>query len=334
MASDPFEPEAPSSHSRIVARDLPGDPTLVWIPEGRFRMGSNRHYPEEAPEHDVEVDGFWMDRYPVTNRDFARFVDATGYVTVAERPVDPRDYPGAAPELLVPGSAVFRKPTGPVNLDDCLSWWTYVPGASWKHPEGPGSTIAGRELHPVVHVAYEDAEAYARWAGKELPTEAEWERAARGRHIGAEFCWGNEATPSGRHLANYWQGPFPWHNSVEDGFEGTSPVGSFPPNDFGLYDMAGNVWEWTSTWFAPHHEHPAVAERPCCVPRNPTGPSREQSVDPRAPRFPRKVLKGGSFLCAANYCFRYRPAARFAQTIDTAACHIGFRCVLHPPRPT
>ena len=298
---------------------------MVWIPDGRFVMGSNRHYPEEAPEHEVFVSGFWIDRYPVTNAAFARFVSATAYVTCAERPLDPGLYAGARPELLVPGSAVFRPPARLVDLGDCLAWWTYVPGAFWKCPEGPGSSLAGRERDPVVHVAYEDAEAYARWAGKELPTEAEWERAARGGLRGAEFCWGDEPRPGGREFANYWQGRFPFENSVLDGFEGRSPVGSFPPNGFGLYDMAGNVWEWTQDYYVSRRR-PAAA--PGGVVHDPKGAPREQSYDPLVPAFPRKVLKGGSFLCAKDQCFRYRPAARLPQTVDTSACHIGFRCVV------
>ncbi|MFN3651263.1 MAG: formylglycine-generating enzyme family protein [Armatimonadota bacterium] len=299
----------------------PGD-AMVRIPDATFAMGSNDFYPEERPVHSVFVEGFWIDPYPVTNAEFSRFVEATGYVTVAERPPDPADYPGADPRLVVAGSLVFRKPPRRVSLRDFRAWWAYVPGACWRHPEGPGSTLAGRELHPVTHVAYEDAEAYAAWAGKELPTEAEWELAARGGLEGADFAWGNEHAPEGRVLANTWQGEFPWQNLRADGYEGTSPVGAFPPNGYGLYDMAGNVWEWTSDFFRPRH--PPAADKPCCIPRNP----RVSSAEAAASSIPRRVLKGGSHLCAPNYCLRYRPAARQGEAVDTSACHLGFRCVL------
>ena len=231
----------------------PGDPPgeeLVWIPGGTFRMGSDRHYPEEAPVHSVAVDGFWMSRFEVTNDDFLRFVEETGYVTVAERPLDPADFPGAPSENLVPGSLVFTMTEGPVDLRHLSQWWTWTPGASWRHPKGPRSSIDGQGDHPVVHVAYEDAEAYASWVGRGLPTEAEWELAARGGLDGTAFVWGDEQFPTGRPLANWWQGPFPWRNSCADGFEATAPVGSFPSNGFDLHDMAGNVWEWTSDWYA------------------------------------------------------------------------------------
>jgi formylglycine-generating enzyme required for sulfatase activity len=291
-------------------------------------MGSDKHYREEAPAHRVTVDGFWIDVHAVTNEQFARFVDATGYVTVAERPLDPADFPGAPPQLLQPGALVFRKSAGPVDLRDIRNWWAYVPGACWRRPEGPESTVCGREDHPVVHVAYEDAEAYSRWRGKSLPTEAEWEFAARGGLDGAAYCWGEELNPGGRMMANTWQGAFPYQNVALDGFEGTSPVGAFPANGYGLYDMAGNVWEWTSDWYASRH--PADAGKPCCVPDNPRGPRRDGSYDPAQPdiRIPRKVVKGGSFLCSPDYCRRYRPAARQPQMVDSAMSHIGFRCVI------
>jgi formylglycine-generating enzyme required for sulfatase activity len=270
-----------------------------------------------------------MDRYAVTNAQFRRFVEETGYITVAERPLDSRDYPGALPELLVPGSAVFQKPPQRVDIRDYRNWWAYVPGASWRHPQGPDSSLEGREEHPVVHVAYEDAEAYATWAGKTLPTEAQWERAARGGLEGAVYTWGNEFAPDGKLMANTWQGEFPWQNLRPDGNFGTLPVGSFPPNGYSLYDMAGNVWEWTIDWYQPRH--PAEARKPCCIPVNPRGGPKEQSFDPAQPqiRLPRKVLKGGSYLCAPNYCLRYRPAARSPETIDTSTCHTGFRCVVN-----
>lgn len=320
----PPENNATSSQEKQLAHE-----DMVWIPGGTFLMGSDHHYPEEAPTHHVTVDGFWMDRYAVTNAQFQRFVEETGYVTVAERPLDPRDYPGAPPELLVPGSVVFRKPAQRVDIRDYHNWWAYVPGANWRHPQGPDSSIEGREKHPVVHVAYGDAEAYAAWAGKTLPTEAQWERAARGNLEGAVYTWGDEFAPDGKLMANTWQGEFPWQNLRPDGKFGTLPVGSFPPNDYGLYDMAGNVWEWTMDWYQPRH--PAEAHKACCIPVNPRGASKEQSFDPAQPqiRIPRKVLKGGSHLCAPNYCLRYRPAARSPEAIDTSTSHIGFRCVVN-----
>lgn len=316
------------------AEPPPGEapsPDMRWIPGGTYWMGSDHHYPEEAPAHPVTVSGFWMDCFAVTNMQFARFVDATHYVTVAERPLNPADYPGALPELLVPGSLVFRKPAGRVDLRDISGWWAYVPGASWRHPEGPGSHLKGRGRHPVVHVAFEDVEAYATWAGKALPSEAEWERAARGGLDRQEYCWGDEFTPRGQHLANTWQGEFPWQNLRSDGFEGTCPVGSFPPNDFGLHEMAGNVWEWTTDWFQSRHT--GNKGKSCCIPVNPRGPARaDGSQDPHQPevKIPRRVLKGGSHLCAPNYCLRYRPAARSPQAVESGASHIGFRCIVRP----
>ena len=313
----------------MASINQPGDaphPGMIWIPGGTFMMGSDKHYPEEAPAHEVTVDGFWMDSHTVTNEEFRKFVDATKHVTSAERAPNPDDYPGAKPELLVPASVVFQKPKQQVSLNDCYQWWTYVPGANWRHPEGPASSLKGRAKHPVVQLAYEDVEAYAKWIGKELPTEAEWEFAARGGLAGAEFVWGVEFTPGGKHMANTWQGEFPWQNLKEDGFEGIAPVGSFPANGYGLYDMAGNVWEWTTDWYLEHGK----ITLPCCGAINPRGAEREQSYDPNTPdiKIPRKVMKGGSFLCAPNYCRRYRPAARMAQPIDTSTCHLGFRCVV------
>jgi formylglycine-generating enzyme required for sulfatase activity len=306
----------------------PPFPDMMWIPGGSFLMGSDTHYPEEGPTHPVVVDGFWMDVYPVTNEAFARFAAATGYVTVAERPLDPADYPGADPELLVPGALVFQRRSRPVDLRDVSAWWAYVPGASWRHPQGPASSLEGRERHPVVQVTYEDAAAYAAWVGKALPSEATWERAARGGLEGAVYVWGDEFMPDGQLLANIWLGDFPWQTQRPDGHVGTMPVGSYPPNGFGLFDMAGNVWQWTSDWYAPRHTEPA--RHACCAPMNPRGGAREDSFDPALPavHIPRKVLKGGSYLCAANYCLRYRPAARSPQMIDSATSHIGFRCVV------
>jgi formylglycine-generating enzyme len=301
---------------------------MTRIAGGTFRMGSDVAYPEERPAHNVTVDGFWVDTYTVTNADFATFIAATGYVTFAERPLDPALYPGARPELLRPGSAVFRMPRRPVRPRDMLDWWEYVPGADWRHPEGPGSTLEGREREPVVHVAFEDAAAYAAWAGKDLPTEAEWEYASRGGLDGAAFCWGNELKPNGRWMANTWQGEFPWQNQELDGFAGRAPVGMFPANGYGLFDMSGNVWQWTKDWYLPSHWH--SSKKLCCAPRNPrTGPE-PSGYDPARTDQPvaRKVIKGGSYLCAPNYCQRYRPAARYPQAIDTTTGHIGFRCVL------
>lgn len=307
--------------------DLPADkPGMVHIRGGTFLMGSDHHYPEEAPAHKVRVNSFWIDRHTVTNAEFQRFIDATGYVTSAERPANPDDYPGALPEMLAPSSVMFDKPAARVDLRNRYNWWTYTRGADWRHPRGPGSSLDGLLDHPVVHVAYEDAEAYARWSGKALPTEAEWEFAARGGLEAAEFVWGAEFAPNGQQMANTWQGEFPWQNLLEDGYEWTAPVGSFPPNGYGLYDMAGNVWELTADWYQDHGK----IVKACCTLDNPRGGSRDASVDTRTPqvRIARKVMKGGSYLCAPNYCRRYRPAARMAQPLDTSTCHVGFRCVV------
>jgi len=306
---------------------------MVWIEGGSFIMGSDHHYVEEAPAHPVTVDGFFIDLHPVTNEEFSRFVYETRHVTLAERAPDPADYPDALPGMLAPASVVFRKPKAAVDMRNHFNWWAYVPGANWRHPEGPRSTLKGKAKHPVVHVAYEDALAYAQWAGKDLPTEAEWEYAARGGLESAEFAWGDEFMPQGHAMANTWQGEFPHLSSRTDGYETTSPVGAFPANGCGLYDMIGNVWEWTSDWYGAHRE----AEGSCCQGvHNPHGGDRDGSHDPltRNVKIPRKVMKGGSFLCAPNYCRRYRPAARMAQPIDTATCHLGFRCVARAPRDT
>ena len=254
---------------------------MVWIPGGTFRMGSDQHYPEEAPVHRVTVDGFWMDRTPVTNRQFRTFVNATGYVTFAEIPPDPKDYPGALPHMLKPGSLVFTPPKPPVDLRDWSQWWSFKFGADWRHPYGPQSSISGLDDHPVVHVAYKDAAAYAAWAGKELPTEAEWEFAARGGLDGAEFAWGDAFTPGGRQMANTWQGAFPHQNLALDGYERTSPVTAFPPNGYGLHDMIGNVWEWTTDWYSPRHE--GEAPKACCIPGKPARrPARGELRSPPA----------------------------------------------------
>ncbi|MDI4234743.1 formylglycine-generating enzyme family protein [Bradyrhizobium sp. Arg237L] len=307
---------------------------MVWIAGGTFRMGSDQHYPEEAPAHPVAVDGFWIDRAPVTNRQFKEFVRATKYVTFAELPPDPKNYPGALPHMLYAGSLVFQPPARMPDLNDWSQWWTFLKGADWRHPYGRGSNLKGLDHHPVVHVAFADALAYAKWAGKDLPTEAEWEFAARGGLDGAEFAWGDELTPGGRQMANTWQGNFPHQNLKADGYERTSPVEAFPPNGYGLYDMIGNVWEWTGDWYAPKHE--GAAAKACCIPENPRGGREESSYDPCQPdiKIPRKVIKGGSHLCAPNYCRRYRPAARHAEAIDTSTSHLGFRCVLRERKPS
>lgn len=301
---------------------------MVRLAGGVFTMGSDQHYPEEAPAHPVRVDAFWIDETPVTNRQFRAFVAATGHVTVAERAPDPRDYPGALPHMLRAGSLMFNPPSAVADLLDWSQWWDFRFGANWRKPYGAGSSLKGKDDHPVVHVAYDDALAYARWAGKDLPSEAEWEYAAWGGASGQEFAWGDELTPDGRHMANIWQGQFPIENTKADGFARTSPVRAFPPNGYGLYDMIGNVWEWTADfWSSRHPEGPAS---PCCAPANPRGGPETESYDPRQPaiRIPRKVLKGGSHLCAPNYCRRYRPAARHPEPVDTSTSHVGFRCVL------
>ena len=300
---------------------------MIWIPGGAFCMGSDKHYPEEAPAHRVSVDGFWIDRTPVTNRQFKEFIRATGYVTVAEIPPDPKNYPGALPHMLYAGSLVFTPPNHPVDLKNWGEWWSLMKGANWRRPYGPKSNINALDNHPVVHVAFADALAYAKWAGKDLPTEAEWEFAARGGLDGAEFAWGDDFTSGGRHRANTWQGNFP-HESCDDGFDRTSPVLTFPANGYGVYDMIGNVWEWTTDWYSQTHQ--ADAPKACCVPENPRGGRQEESYDPCQPqiKIPHKVIKGGSHLCAPNYCRRYRPAARHAEAVDTSTSHVGFRCVI------
>src|SRR5215213_1292220 len=302
-------------------------PGMRWVPGGTFRMGSDAHYPEEAPAHEVTVGGFWIDSRPVTNARFGQFVDDTEHTTLAEIAPDPAQYPGALPEMLHPGSMLFRKPARPVDLRDIRKWWSFTLGADWRHPRGPGTTLEGLERHPVVHVAHADAEAFAKWSGKQLPTEAEWERAARGGLRGTAYAWGDEVAPDGRPMANYWQGRFPHENTLEDGWEGTSPVGAFPPNGYGIYDMIGNVWEWTADWYSQKHE--SDAPKACCIPQNPRGGSQDGSYDPATAnvKIPRKVIKGGSHLCAPNYCRRYRPAGRHAEQVDTSTSHLGFRCI-------
>jgi len=292
---------------------------MVYLEGGLFVMGCERAYVhEEGPLHQVKVDPFMIDKTEVTNAQFKEFIDATSYKTVAERPLDPKEFPQATADMLEPGSIVFQGTEERVKMNDILQWWKWVKGASWNHPEGPESTIDDRLDHPVIHVAYEDAQAYAKWAGKRLPTEAEWEYAARGGLKGKMFSWGDEEYPEGKTLANFWQGEFPHENQLKDKFYGLAPVKSFPPNGFGLYDMAGNVWEWTADWF--RIDYFAISPED-----NPKGPA--ESHDPREPGMKKRVTKGGSYLCSISYCFRYRPGARSCSEINSATCHTGFRCV-------
>jgi formylglycine-generating enzyme len=306
-------------------------PDMVQVSGGRFRMGSAAFYPEEAPVRELEVGSFTIDRGPVTVDQFTRFVEETGYVTIAERAPDPAEYPDADPSLLHPGSAVFHPTPGPVPLQDPTRWWAYVPGASWQHPWGPNSDNSQRGDHPVTHVAFEDAAAYAEWAGKQLPSEAEWEYAARGGLDGAVFAWGDDQRPGGELMANFWQGEFPWRNTGANGWRGTSPVGLFPANGFGLHDVTGNVWEWTTDYYSARGPGADAAASACCKPPlNPQIETPDGSHDRDAPRasIPRRVIKGGSHLCAPSYCLRYRPAARQPEAIDTSTSHIGFRCII------
>jgi formylglycine-generating enzyme required for sulfatase activity len=291
---------------------------MVWIPGGTFWMGSDEGQTDERPVHAVTVNGFWIDKTEVTNEEFEKFARATGYVTFAERKPDPKDFPGVPVEKLVAGSVVFSPPPGEVPLDNHYAWWSYVPGANWRHPEGPDSTIQGREKHPVVHVSWDDAMACARWAGKRLPTEAEWEFAARGGLARQPYVWGKEQVPGGKWQANIWQGRFPNENTAADGFKGAAPVASFPPNGYGLYDMAGNVWEWCADWYLPDYYAHSPKE-------NPPGP--DTSFDPNEPGAMKRVQRGGSYLCSDLYCIGYRPSARMKSTPDTGLSHTGFRCV-------
>ncbi len=294
---------------------------MAWIPGGWFTMGDEA-FPDARPLHRVYVDGYWMDTHEVTNEEFARFVKETGYVTVAERPIDPAKFPGVPAENLEPGSIVFAPPSGPVPLDNHLRWWSWVKKTDWQHPEGPHSDIKDREKHPVVQIAWEDAVAYATWAGKRLPTEAEWERAARGGLESKTYVWGEDEPGAGGWQANIWQGRFPVENTRDDGYVAAAPVGSFAPNAYGLFDMSGNVWEWCSDWYQA--DTYANSES-----RNPLGPST--SHDPQEPGIPKRVQRGGSFLCHDGYCRRYVPGGRGKGDIESGTNHIGFRCVMDPP---
>jgi formylglycine-generating enzyme required for sulfatase activity len=325
LNSDPTPAAKRSESTAALDRSSPGPAPegMVWVPGGMFWMGGDDASMSDAkPVHEVTVSGFWMDCTEVTNGEFARFVKATGYITVAERPPDPKDFPDAPREKLVPGSIVFTPPAGRVSLDDPLAWWRYVAGANWRHPEGPASSIEGKDDFPVVQICWIDAVAYAEWAGKRLPTEAEWEMAARGGKARARYVWGDELRPGGKWQANTWQGHFPDVNSAEDGFARIAPAKAFPANGFGLYDMAGNVWEWCADWYRPGYDAGAC--------HDPVGPS--SSYDPAEPGIPKRVQRGGSFLCSDQYCTRYLPGARGKGASDSAASHVGLRCVLSPKR--
>jgi sulfatase modifying factor 1 len=326
--AQPTDRDAPRLNT--AAPPGPAPEGMVWVPGGEFWMGSEKGYGDERPRHKVYVDGFWMDRTEVTNAQFAKFVEATKYLTVAERPPRPEDFPEAARENLAPGSAVFTPPDQPVDLNGPPVWWKYVVGASWRHPEGPGSNIAGRENHPAVHLSWDDAVVYAKWAGKRLPTEAEWEFAARGGLDRARFVWGDELKPGGKWMANTWQGEFPNRDTGEDGFKGVAPVAKFPPNGYGLFDMSGNVWEWCSDWYQPdYYRHSPF--------RNPQGPESgaadEFDVVTGVKPQPCRVRRGGSFYCTDQYCRRYLPSARDKNPPDSSASHTGVRCVLSPAPP-
>jgi sulfatase modifying factor 1 len=308
---------------------------MVWISGGEFSMGAQdppdmqhdhvgmQAIEDSRPVHRVYVDGFWMDKTDVTNAEFAKFVASTHYITEAERTPKAEDFPGAPPENLVAGSVVFAPPDHPVQLNDHFHWWSYVKGANWRHPKGPGSDIKDKENYPVVHVSYNDALAYAKWAGKRLPTEAEWEFAARGGLTGKPFVWGDSFRPDGKYMANTFQGHFPDTNTDEDGFSATSPATKFPPNGYGLYDMAGNVWQWTSDWYRPDYYRQLAASGG--VTRNPTGP--DSSFDPAERGVDKRVMRGGSFLCTDQYCSRYMVGTRGKGEVSTGTNHLGFRCV-------
>ncbi|HEY7181663.1 MAG TPA: formylglycine-generating enzyme family protein [Blastocatellia bacterium] len=330
--SQPEHAAGPNEESMVSAEPVrvniapapePAPEGMVWVPGGTFWMGCDTcGMPDAAPSHLVTVDGFWMDRTPITNAQFEKFVKATGYKTVAERKPNPKDFPGAPAEKLVPGCAVFTPAAQDVSLDDPYSWWRYVPGANWKNPEGPGSSIKGREDHPVVHIAWEDAMAYAKWAGRRLPTEAEFEFAARGGLDRKYYAWGDELKPDGKWMANIFQGRFPSKNTGEDGYLSTSPVTAFPPNNFGLYDVSGNVWQWCSDWYRPDYFE-KLAEQG--VVKNPKGP--DGSFDPEEPGVPKRVQKSGSFLCSDQYCARYLVGSRGKGAVDSGGSNTGFRTV-------
>jgi sulfatase modifying factor 1 len=325
-AAQPAPADAASAAAAIVnSTQAPGPAPagMIWIPGGSFWMGCEScDMPDAVPVHLVTVDGYWMDETPITNAQFAEFVGATGYVTIAERKPDPKDFPGVPPDKLVPGSAVFSPPKNPIPLDNPYAWWQYVAGASWKNPSGPGSHIKGRENHPAVHLAWDDAQAYAKWAGKRLPTEAEYEFAARGGLDRKLYAWGDELKPGGQWPANIFQGQFPSKNVAEDGFATTSPVKSFPPNKFGLYDVGGNVWQWCSDWYRPDYFEQLAAQGTA---HNPQGPA--DSYDPQEPGQPKRVQKGGSFLCSDDYCVRYLVGSRGKGAVDSGSSNVGFRCV-------
>ena len=320
----------PSLHKHVP--EPHDDAPMIWIRGGEFTMGSDHHYAEEHPRRRVSVDGFWIDRHPVTNREFAAFVRATGYITVAEQAPDPAFYPGAPLENLVPGSMVFVPTRGPVDLRDNSTWWRWIPGANWHHPRGPGSSLAGLVDHPVVQVSWDDVATYAAWRGRELPTEAEWEFAARGGLDDREYTWGDDPPTPEAPMANIWQGAFPWRTTKPSDALWTSPVGAFPPNGYDLVDMAGNVWEWTADWWTRDRSEAATGCS-CCVPQNPRGGAIDASRD-GGTGIPQKVVKGGSHLCAPDACFRYRPAARQPQMVDTGMSHVGFRCVIRGHAPS
>ena len=315
--------------STDYSQDTQGPPGMLWISGGEFTMGDdtgNKVMPHgghnnEGPVHKVKLDGFWIDVTPVTNGQYAKFVEATGYITYSEQKPKAEDWPGALPEMLVPASIVFKQPPGKVNMSNLYNWWEYKPGANWRHPEGPKSSIKNRMDHPVVHVTYDDAEAYCKWAGKVMPTEAQWEFAARGGLNQKVYVWGDQPDHHKNKMMNYWEGDFPYENSGADGHLITSPVDSYSPNGNGLYDMAGNVWEWVSDWYHPRYYEVSAKE-------NPTGVIKEHSLDPNEPGIPKRVVKGGSFLCSENYCTGFRPSARMATDPRSSSNHTGFRCVM------